>query len=147
MLQDVIARFRYRFQLWRREQHEDWIGPSGTRLPNYREYMHEASAAARVERAEDSWRSIAPKNRVILMGSTPRFIGRTLVIYLAVLVILVVGCLLLGTFVPPLRYVCFIAAIVLGTIWTLMNVLGTAHILKQRKEYRAWRQHLTNQSS
>jgi hypothetical protein len=147
MLQDLIERFRYRFQLWRREQREDWIGPPGTRLPNYREYMQEASAAARVERPEDSWRSIAPKNRVVLMGSTPRFIVRTLTIYLAVLVIVLVGCFLLGTFVPLLHYVCLIAAIVLGTTWTLMNLLGTAHILKQRKQYREWRQHLTNQSS
>ena len=147
MLQDVIERFRYRFQLWRREQREDWIGPPGTRLPNYREYMHEASAAARVARPEDSWRSVAPKHRVILTDSTPRFILRTLVPYLAILVILVLGCRLLGTFIPVLAYACSVAAIILAILWTLTTALGTTHICKQRREYRSWRKHLTNQSS
>ena len=138
-MSEIIERFRYRFQLWRRERHEDsmWSGKRPELSPGPRDR----------QAPDDSWRSIAPKNRVILMGSTPRFIVRTLVIYFAILLIVVASCLLLGTFVPPLRYVCLIASIVLGTIWTLMNVLGTTHILKQRKEYRSWRQHLTNQSS
>jgi hypothetical protein len=138
MLQDVIERFRYRFQLWRREQREDsmWGGP----LP-------ELSARPRVEKPEDSWQSIPPERRVILTDSTSRFAVRTLVPYLAILVILVLGCRLLGTFVPVLAYACSIAAILLGTLWTLINVLGTTHICKQRREYRSWRKHLTNQSS
>ena len=147
MLQDVIERFRYRFRLWRREQAEDWIGPPGTRLPNYREYMREASAAARVERPEDSWQSIPPDKRVILTDPTPRFVLRTLVPYLAILVILVLGGRLLGTFVPVLAYASSVAAIILAILWTLTTALRTAHICKQRKEYRLWREHLTNQSS
>jgi len=93
---------------------------------------------------EDSWRTVAPKHRVILTDSTRRFIVRTLVTYLAILLIVVAICLLLGTFVPPLRYVCLIAAIVLGILWTLINVLGTTQVCKQRKEYRSWREHLTS---
>jgi hypothetical protein len=130
MLQDVIERFRYRFQLWHRERREDSM---------FSREPRDCQATP-----DDSWRSIAPKHRVILMGSTPRFIVRTLVIYLAILSIIVASCLLLGSFVAPLRYVCLIAAILLGAIWTLTNVLGTSLILKQRREYRSWRQHLTN---
>lgn len=32
-MSELVERFRYRFQLWRKEQREDLIGPPGTRLP------------------------------------------------------------------------------------------------------------------
>ena len=32
-MSELVERFRYRFQLWRKEQREDWIGPPGTHLP------------------------------------------------------------------------------------------------------------------
>ena len=136
MLQDVIERFRYRFELWRREQDADWKGPTGERLPAYSQ-----------EKPEDSWQSVPREKRLILTDSTPRFVVRTLVPYLAILVILVLGCRLLGTFVPVLAYACSIAAIILAILWTLTTALGTTHICKQRREYRSWRKHLTNQSS
>jgi hypothetical protein len=136
MLQDVIERFRYRSELWRRDQGADWKGPTGERLP-----------ASSEEKPEDSWQSVPPEKRVILTDSTPRFVVRTLVPYFAILVILVLGCRLLGTFVPVLAYACSIAAIILAILWTLTTALGTTHICKQRREYRSWRKHLTNQSS
>ena len=136
MLQDVIERFRYRFELWRRDRREHSM--FGGKWPELSREPRDRQAI------EDSWRSVAPKHRVILTDSTRRFIVRTLVTYLAILLIVVASCLLLGTFVPPLRYVCLIAAIVLGILWTLINVLGTTQVCKQRKEYRSWREHLTN---
>jgi hypothetical protein len=136
MLQDVIERFRYRFELWRREQGADWKGLTGERV-----------SAPSEEKPENSWQSVPLEKRAILTDSTPQFVVRTLVPYLAILVILVLSCRLLGTFVPVLAYACSIAAIVLGTVWTLINVFGTTHICKQRREYRSWRKHLTNQSS
>ncbi|SRR6266478_3117619 len=136
MLQDVIERFRYRFELWRRQQGADWKRPTGERV-----------AASSEEKAEDSWQSVPPDKRVILTDSTPRFLVRTLVPYLAILVILVLSCRLLGIFVPVLAYACSIAAIILAILWTLTIALGTTRICKQRREYRSWRKHLTNQSS
>jgi hypothetical protein len=136
MLQDVIERFRYRFELWRRERGADWKGATGERVSTFSD-----------EKPEDSWQSVPPEKRVILTDSTPRFVVRTLVPYLAILVILVLGCHLLGTFIPVLAYACSIAAIILGIFWTLTIALGTTHICKQRREYRLWREHLTNQSS
>ena len=126
MLQDVVERFRYRFELWRREQGADWKGPTGESVSTFSE-----------EKPEDSWQSIPPEKRVILTDSTSRFVVRTLVPYLAILVMLILGCRLLGTFVPILRYACSIAAIILGTLWTLTSVLGTTHVCKQRREYRS----------
>ena len=136
MLEDVIERFRYRFELWRREQGADWKGPTAERV-----------SASSEENPEDSWQSVPPEKRVILTDSTPRFVVRTLVPYLAVLVIVVLGCRLLGTFVPVLAYACSIAAIILAILWTLTIALGTTHLCKQRREYRSWRKDLTNQSS
>ena len=134
MLQDVIERFRYRFELWRRERRAEWSGEKPVPISDG-------------ERREDSWQSIPPQKRVILTDPTPRFVLRTLVPYLAILVIFVLGCRLLGTFVPVLAYACSVAAIILAILWTLTTALGTAHICKQRREYRSWRKHLTNQSS
>jgi hypothetical protein len=136
MLQDVIERFRYRFELWRGDQGADWKGPTG-------EHVSPSSE----EKPEDSWQSVPPEKRVILTDSTPRFVVRTLVPYLAILVIIVLGCRFLGTFVPVLAYACSIAAIILAILWTLTIALGTTRICKQRSEYRSWRKHLTNQSS
>jgi hypothetical protein len=120
MLQDVIERFRYRFELWRREQGADWKRPTGERV-----------SASSEEKPEDSWQSIPPEKRVILTDSTSRFVVRTLVPYLAILVILVLGCRLLGTFVPLLAYACSIAAIILAILWTLTSVLGTTHFVSR----------------
>ena len=136
MLQDVIERFRYRFELWRREQGADWKAPTGERV-----------SASSEEKPEDSWQSVPPEKRVILTDSTSRFVVRTLVPYLAILVIIVFGCRLLGTFVPVLAYPCSIAAIILAILWTLTIALGTTRICKQRKGYRSWRKHLTSQWS
>jgi hypothetical protein len=135
-MRELIHRFSYRFELWRREQGADWKGP-----------MRERVSASSEENPEDSWQSVPPEKRVILRDSTPRFVVRTLVPYLAILVILVLGCRLLGTFVPVLAYACSIAAIILAILWTLTIALGTTRICKQRSEYRSWRKHLTNQSS
>ena len=131
MLQDLIERFRYRFALWRREQGADRKGPTGERV-----------LASSEEKPEDSWQAITPEKRVILTDSTSRFVVRTLGPYLAILVILVLGCRLLGTFVPPLNSACSITAITLAILWTLTSLLGTTHICKQRREYRSWRKHL-----
>ena len=136
MLQDVIERFRYRFELWRRERRADWRGATEKPVPISDE-----------ERPENSWQSVPPEKRVILTDPTPRFVVRTLVPYLAILVILVLGCRLLGSLVPVLAYACSITAIILAVLWTLTTALGTTHICKQRREYRSWRKHLTNQSS
>ena len=135
MLQDVIERFLYRFELWRREQGADWKNATGERVSTL------------AERPESSWRAVPPEKRAILTDSTPRFLVRMFVPQLSVLVIVVVSFYLLGTFFPILRYACSIAAIVLCTLWTLFIVLGVMHICNQRKQYRLWRQHLTNQSS
>jgi hypothetical protein len=136
MLRDVIERFRYRFELWRRERREEWGGTREKPVP-----------ISDGGRDEDPCQSIPPQKRIILTDPTPRFVLRTLVPYLAILVILVLGCRLLGIFVPVLAYACSIAAIILAILWTLTTALGTTHICKQRREYRSWRKHLTNQSS
>jgi hypothetical protein len=63
-MSELIERFRYRFQLWRRERREDYIGPPGT-LPT----------------ALESKLSDDPKRKVVLTESTPMFIIRALVSY------------------------------------------------------------------
>ena len=129
MLQDVIERFRYRFKLWRSEILADLRGADGK--PVSRPYL---------EKADDPW--LAPDARVVLTNSTPRFVIGLVVPYLSVLVIVIVSCYLLGTFVPVLHYACGIASAVLGTLWTMFCALGASEVYKKRKQCRVDREHI-----
>src|SRR4029077_12947960 len=57
MVHDVIERFRYRFQLWRRERGADWGGPEGNRVTAF-----------------EPPPPIDPKHTAILTDSTPTFV-------------------------------------------------------------------------
>ncbi len=63
MIRDVIDRFRYRFELWWREQRDDWIGPPGTHLPDVHDY-----ASPKLLSMMDN-----PKYEVLLTESTRCF--------------------------------------------------------------------------
>jgi hypothetical protein len=131
MLQDVIERFRYRFELWRRERLADLRGADGK--PVSRPYLEK----------EDPLESLAPAEvRAVLTNSTSRFVIGLVVPYLSVLVILVVSLYLLGTFFPILHFACSIASVVLGVLWTLFCALGASEIYKKRKQYRADHEHI-----
>jgi len=63
MIRDVIDRFRYRFELWWREQRDDWIGPPGTHLPD----VHDYASPKLLSMLDD------PKYEVLLTESTRCF--------------------------------------------------------------------------
>jgi|SRR5260370_34461464 hypothetical protein len=131
MLQDIVERFRYRFELWRRERRADWRGATGERV-----------SSSHQQKPEDSWESVAPKDRAILTDSTPLFVLRMLMAYLVILVILVLSCYLLGTFVPVLRHACSIASIIFAVVWTLTIVCGITQVYRQRRQYRVDHEHI-----
>ncbi len=65
-MREIIERFRYRFQLWRREQREDLLGPPGTHLADF--FDHTSVYAQ-------------PKYAVLLTESTPRAVVRSVDVY------------------------------------------------------------------
>ena len=132
MMRDVLERFGYRFQIWRREQREDWIGPPDTHLPNFREYMHEASATAR---PRINWED--PKFKVMLTESTPNFVVREVSVYFGIVIILSAVGRLIDTFIPTAHFVVFVAFVVLVCVWTLVSIRSGVNLAKRRRAYRA----------
>jgi hypothetical protein len=127
MVNDVLERFKYRFQLWRREQREDWIGPPGTHLPNLSDYANPESA--------HKWDD--PKYKVLLTESTLKCLIRGVGVYFCIIIIAAQICRLIGVFIPIARFAMFLVFVVFFCLWTLVSVFGEISVWERRKRFRA----------
>jgi drug/metabolite transporter superfamily protein YnfA len=129
-MNELIDRFRYRFQLWRREQREVWFGPPGSHGPDLGDYMPDYSDAKRV---------------VLLKESTVRSAGRSFLAYFGIIIIASQICLVMGRFIPSARFGLAITFLVFVGLWTLVSISFYIGLRKARRQYR--QQQATKSSS
>jgi len=120
-MSNFIERFRYRFQLWRREQREDWWSPPGTHL---------------LPDAEDD-----PASPIGKLARRPESISTMLIrsigVYFCIIIILAQIGRLIGTFVPAARFAVFVVFAVLACLWTLMSFTFTISLYRAKKRLQA----------
>lgn len=116
-MSDVIERFRYRFQLWRREQREG-------------SFWRPSTSAEASSRFDD------PKYRAMVTESGVRFVGRSITVYFGIIIIATQVCRMLGAFIPSARSGVAIGLLVFVVLWTLMSVFLHIDLYKARKAYR-----------
>ena len=129
MMRELLERFRYRFQLWRREQSEDYLGSAD---------VEALDVEPLDEREPDyvSFYSTNPKRIIMLKESTIRSVGRFVYGYFGIIIILSWICAWLIRFVPSGRFAIGVLWLALVGFWTLSNVLGTMRLSKAREQYR-----------
>jgi hypothetical protein len=120
MMHDVIERFRYRLQLWRREQRDDY---------------------SFVVTSKD-WDN--PKYKTILATSTPEFVLRYLIACFGVVGIVAIICRVVIAFIPAARFGILVGFIMFACYWTAVTLLAAADANRARKAYREDMNHLTN---
>jgi hypothetical protein len=82
MIRDIFERFGYRFELWRREQREEYFGTPRTGPPDYVSHYTD-------------------RNRTVLLAeSTSRCVGRSVWIYFGIIIILTQLCRIVGGLFP-----------------------------------------------
>ena len=121
MIREVIERFSYRFELWRRERREDLFGIPRSQPPGAPDYTSYYSD---------------PKRAVLVTESTVRSIGRVVLIYFGVIIITAQICLVIDRWMPSARFAVGIAFLVLVISWTLGALFVQIDIYKARKAYR-----------
>jgi hypothetical protein len=117
MMSDVIERFRYRFQLWRREQREG-------------SFWRPSTSAEASSRFDD------PKYSAMVTESGVRSIGRSITVYFGIIIIATQLCRMLGALIPSARSGVSIGLLVFVVLWTLMSVFLHIDLYKARKAYR-----------
>jgi len=115
----VIDRFRYRFELWRREGREDYFGP----LPHSD------------EPAERDYISHFSKYPQLVTESTFVSIGRR-VAFFSVAALVAYICFWIDIFFPVLRFATGVAFVVFFCLWTLSAILFEIDLRRARKQYR-----------
>jgi hypothetical protein len=130
MMRDIIERFRYRFELWRREHREEYFSPpcAGSEEPDYVSFYADH-----------------PKRAELLRESTVKSIGRFAAAYFGIIVIAAQVCLVLGRLVPQARFVFGLICVVFAGLWTLITIMGEVRLRKARRQYR--QQQATNSSN
>lgn len=117
MIHDVIERFRYRFELWRRERRDD-------------SFWRPSSPGEASSRFDDS------KCRTIVKESTVRSIGRSISVYFGIIIIATQISRMIGRFMPSTRFDVAIVLLVFVGLWTLMSLFFHIDLYKARKQYR-----------
>jgi hypothetical protein len=121
MMRDLIDRFSYRFQLWSRQQKEEYIG-AGTTQP-----------VARIYRKDESIPQMVIRHIGVLLGG--------------IIVLTGVGRII-DAFAPKTGLVVFVALIVLIPFWVLAGVAALIGEWSAKKQQAADPpNHLTNHSS
>jgi hypothetical protein len=129
MMSDVIERFRYRFQLWRRERREDYT----LDLSNLGDYETPASPEMQALRKSES---------------TLTFFVRSIGLYFGVLLLLSALAQFIIRLVPSTRPVIIILFLGSVFVWTLFMIFGSVREYSIRKRLRAdSANHLTKRSS
>jgi hypothetical protein len=121
MIQDIIERFRYRFELWRREQREEFFGTPSTESVEEPDYLSRFSD---------------PKRAVLVRESTFSHIGRAGIAYFGINVIAAQICFMVDSFFPSARFGVAIIFLAFAALWTLIAVLFEIDLQKARKQYR-----------
>jgi len=118
MIRDIIERFGYRFELWRREQREEHFGTPRTGPPDYVSHYTD-------------------RNRTVLLAeSTSRSVGRSVWIYFGIIIVLTQLCRIVGGLFPSTRFGLAISLLVLVSFWTFGAILYHLDLYKARKQYR-----------
>jgi len=133
-MRETIERFRYRFELWRRERREDLSGEPRTDPRSLREYRRES----RAEKSAERWSSRLsdPKWVLLLTESKWRSIVRGIGVYLGVIIIASMLCRLLVTCFPAAQSAAFILFLVIVGFWTLVTIPGEIDFYKARKGFQ-----------
>jgi hypothetical protein len=121
MIHDVIERFRYRFELWRREQREEYFG-----IPR----------ANSVEEPDYLSRFSDPKRAMLVSESTFSHIGRAGIAYFGIIAIAAQICFLIDRFIASARFAVAIIFLVFAGLWTLLTIFFEIDLQKARKQYR-----------
>ena len=125
MISDVIERFRYRFQLWRREQLDDYaisIPRADTEKPEKPDYL--------------SYYIEHPKYMELVTESTLKSIGRIFGAYFGVLILASQLCFFVSRLVPTTRFALGVAFVTFAVLWTLVSISYQVRLRKARKQYR-----------
>ena len=133
-MRETIERFRYRFELWRREEREELFGVPRTDPCTLREY----SAATFASRSAERWSSRLsdPKWVLLLTESTWRSVVRSIGVYLGVIIIAALLCRLVVACFPAAQFAAFILFLVLVGLWTLVTIPGEIDFYRARKGFR-----------
>ena len=123
MLHDIIDRFRYRFELWRREQREEYFGTP-------------RDGSAEEEPDYVSFYADHPKRAELLRESTVKSIGRFAGAYFGIIIIAAQVCLFIARSVPQARFGLATAFVVFAGLWTLITIMGEVRLRKARRQYR-----------
>jgi hypothetical protein len=118
MMRDVIDRFRYRFQLWRREQRDDYLGAPRTGPQEERDYVSHFS-----------------KHPELVTESTFVSIGRR-VAFFGIISIGAYVCFWVVRLFPTLRFAVGVVFVVFVCLWTLCGIFFEIDLYKARKQYR-----------
>ena len=130
-MSELIERFRYRFELWRRERRKDLFGPPGTHLSDLDDYAPPVSPKLQALRKSES---------------IPRFLIRSVGLYFCIIILLAQFGRLIDHFFPFARFAVFVVFIVLVSVWTFIAVVCTIAEYKTRKRLRAGDTKSSNQS-
>jgi hypothetical protein len=96
MMREIFERFRYRFELWRREQRQDSLGPRDT--SHYRD----------------------PRNIAIITESRSRFAVRVAITFFGCVAIIGISIYgVMAAFWPAARHIADIIMVIVGAIWIL----------------------------
>lgn len=126
-MRELVERLRYRFQLWWREEREDFSRALHFDAPIAG--WREGAARETVARWND------PKLREVIRESTSRFVFRGVGLYLVGIIGLSGIGRLIGTFFPRTRFAVSVVFIVLLCLWTLFMLAGAVDIVRARKRY------------
>ena len=120
MMRELIERFRYRFELWCREQREDsFWRPEPTVL--------DLGLASK-------WND--PKYRVLLTESTSKFVLRVFGLYFGGLMFSTAIARLIVRLAPTAQFTALVVLLVLVSFWSLFSVSSVINLRNKRKAYR-----------
>jgi hypothetical protein len=120
MMRDIIERFSYRFDLWRRQRRED-------------SFWHEPSAEPR-DRL--SFFLDHPKRAELLTESTLKSLGRLAGAYFGIIVLASQICLVIVIFIPSARFVLGVIFLLFTALWTVVMTFSEIDLRETRKLYR-----------
>jgi hypothetical protein len=133
MISEICERFRYRFQLWWREQRQDYFG---------------SSSAAPF--AEDYVSYYTDRDRILMLKeSTVRLVGRTIQAYFGPIIVVSWILLFIARRVPSARFGIGVGFLSFVGLWTFAMITENRRLRKARKQYREQQavNHLTKRCS
>jgi hypothetical protein len=126
MIQDIVERLRYRFELWTRGD------PPYFGVPSRANEMESKLASD-------------PKRKVVLTERTVMFIARVFISYFVPVGVVAIICRVFIAFFPSARHGIIIGFFVLACIWAVGAVRVIANLSSARRDYQNEdTDHLTN---